>query len=65
MENESTSYIILVNDLIPLQENDTCPICLEKYKKKELLKKLPCFHIFHRSCLKKIKICPLCRKFFK
>ncbi|KAF7274843.1 hypothetical protein GWI33_012490 [Rhynchophorus ferrugineus] len=43
----------------------TCVICLDDFKERETIKKLPCHHSFHISCIDhwlKIKItCPLCR----
>jgi hypothetical protein len=45
---------------------EDCLICLEKYKEKELYRKLPnCKHYFHKKCidkwLKSNAICPICR----
>lgn len=59
------SFIIIVKN--PLNFTDICAICLEKYEKNELLKKLGCNHVFHKKCVGKIgkKYCPLCRKIFK
>lgn len=45
---------------------DECPICLEKYKKKDKVVDLNCGHIFHKSCIKlwikKNNSCPHCRR---
>lgn len=40
-----------------------CSICLESLDLTQQ-KQLPCGHIFHSECLKKIikKVCPLCRR---
>ena len=42
-----------------------CAICLSKFRKKSLLRKLVCGHYFHWKCsgrwLRKIQKCPLCR----
>jgi hypothetical protein len=67
MDNGGISFIIIVKNP-GCFEDDTCVICLEKYQKNELLKKLACAHIFHKRCIGKInkkKHCPLCRKIFK
>ena len=46
-------------------ENKICLICLEEYANNDIIKKLPCNHIFHSECLKiwlSIKpSCPTCR----
>ncbi|KAL4464074.1 hypothetical protein ABPG74_006011 [Tetrahymena malaccensis] len=45
--------------------SQTCSICYNGFEKDEIIKKLPCKHIFHLSCikpwLKKQKTCPNCR----
>ncbi|EAS07451.3 RING-H2 zinc finger protein (macronuclear) [Tetrahymena thermophila SB210] len=45
--------------------SQTCSICYNGFEKNEIIKKLPCKHIFHLSCikpwLKKQKTCPNCR----
>lgn len=45
--------------------DDKCSICLEKYKEKEILRKLSCEHIFHYKCIDKWLEnqykCPICR----
>lgn len=42
-----------------------CNICLEDYMDGEVLRKLPCRHIYHRDCVdtwfKRRSICPTCR----
>lgn len=42
-----------------------CMICLTDYSIGEMVKTLPCFHMFHPECidtwLEKSKLCPLCR----
>ena len=46
-------------------ENKMCLICLEEYKNNDIIKKLPCNHIFHSECLKiwlsHKTTCPICR----
>jgi hypothetical protein len=49
-----------------LLNNESCFICFEKYKEKELKRKLPnCNHFFHKKCidkwLKNKSTCPHCR----
>ncbi|KAJ5076767.1 hypothetical protein M0811_00084 [Anaeramoeba ignava] len=42
-----------------------CCICLDKFNEGDIITTLPCFHIFHSSCieawLKMNKVCPLCK----
>ena len=42
-----------------------CSICLVKYKKSDLIKELPCNHIFHKNCIlkwiEKSNVCPICK----
>jgi len=46
-------------------KDDKCPICLEKYKSSDIIKKLPCKHLYHKSCiyqwLKQSNLCPICK----
>nr|XP_002129362.1 RING finger protein 24 [Ciona intestinalis] len=50
----------------PLEDtkNETCPVCLEDFKKKEVLAICPCHHVFHKKCLCKWlelrPTCPMC-----
>lgn len=43
----------------------SCSICLNDYSDIDIIKILPCYHIFHKSCVDQwidIKnICPLCQ----
>ncbi|XP_077864668.1 LOW QUALITY PROTEIN: RING finger protein 215-like [Saccoglossus kowalevskii] len=45
--------------------DDTCPICLEKYFPKQMIRVLPCFHEYHVKCvdswLIQQRTCPLCK----
>jgi hypothetical protein len=45
--------------------DETCSICMEKYKKNDSVIQLDCDHIFHKSCLKtwlqNHNTCPVCR----
>jgi hypothetical protein len=58
----------LDNEIISQDENDNnCFICLENYKKDDIVTKLPCKHRFHKNCIKtwlckENTRCPVCRK---
>lgn len=58
----------LENETISQDENDNnCFICLENYKKDEIITTLPCKHRFHKDCIKtwlckENTRCPVCRK---
>ena len=48
---------------IPL--NKECYICLQTFKKNNIIRQLPCDHMFCEGCLKpwlqKKSICPICK----
>uniref|UniRef100_H2YRR2 RING-type domain-containing protein n=1 Tax=Ciona savignyi TaxID=51511 RepID=H2YRR2_CIOSA len=50
----------------PLEDtkNETCPVCLEDFKNKDVLAICPCHHVFHKKCLCKWlelrPTCPMC-----
>jgi hypothetical protein len=50
-----------------LKDEDMCCICIQKFKIKEKVRKLPCKHNFHKKCIdkwynKKDDLsCPICR----
>ena len=50
-------------------QEDTCAICMEKFKKTQNIYRLPCEHIFHVRCLNKElknrQKCPMCRNVLK
>tara|TARA_Y100001958_G_C21247511_1_gene578931 strand:- start:5061 stop:5441 length:381 start_codon:yes stop_codon:yes gene_type:complete len=59
---------LLVNNLpVLIIENDiddSCSICLEKYKLNDMINRLNCNHIYHKECLDnwiQNNNCPLCR----
>jgi hypothetical protein len=47
------------------EENKRCTICLEDFINNDKVIFLPCFHIYHKSCIFKWMIkdatCPLCK----
>eukprot|EP00177_Eucheuma_denticulatum_P000951 GFKZ01001730.1.p1 GENE.GFKZ01001730.1~~GFKZ01001730.1.p1 ORF type:complete len:506 (+),score=56.75 GFKZ01001730.1:323-1840(+) len=47
-------------------EVDKCAICLGEFEDGEMVKTLPCYHLFHTECvdrwLKVNKVCPFCKK---
>lgn len=49
--------------------DDTCPICLEKFKDEENVAVLECGHLYHPNCIKKWgkqkPSCPMCKKEIK
>jgi len=57
---EITSYS---PDLFDGQET-SCAVCLSEFEWDDILRRLPCGHNFHRTCidkwLKRNKVCPLC-----
>ena len=48
-----------------LGEHVDCAICQDEYKEDELVKQLPCHHLFHPACIENwLKVngtCPVCR----
>lgn len=49
-----------------MTSNDTCPICLDEYESADMLRILPCSHIYHPQCidewlLVKSASCPMCK----
>lgn len=47
------------------EEADFCPVCLELYKPREVIRILPCRHEFHKHCvdpwLVDHRTCPMCK----
>lgn len=47
------------------ESKSSCSVCLEKYKKNQIIMILPCNHKFHYKCMKpwfkNSVFCPLCR----
>lgn len=46
-------------------EAENCAVCIENYKPKDVVRILPCKHIFHRLCidpwLLEHRTCPMCK----
>ena len=52
--------------------NDTCALCLDDYERGDIVRVLPCRHIFHRECVDQMflaprqrgraRACPICRQ---
>lgn len=47
--------------------DEPCNICMENYQNNDILKKLPCAHLFHKQCISKWLVdekttCPICRQ---
>ncbi|KAJ8298476.1 hypothetical protein KUTeg_025007 [Tegillarca granosa] len=44
---------------------DQCAVCIEGYKPSDVIRSLPCRHIFHKSCvdpwLLEMRSCPMCK----
>lgn len=50
----------------PVSLNETCPICLDEFPSQELVRELPCYHLYHPDCidewlLQKMANCPMCK----
>lgn len=47
-------------------EGESCTICLDEIKKNEIIRTLPCSHIFHKVCIdkwfEKKQVCPNCNQ---
>lgn len=77
--NPTTTTEILLAQLPPTvyvhQEGSAaastpCPICLADYKDQDAVRRLPCLHVFHATCLeswvdaRRAVVCPVCRTSF-
>lgn len=51
---------------VPAASNTSCVICLEDFREGEMVKRLPCGHTFHGSCVRRWLlrngVCPVCRR---
>uniref|UniRef100_A0A8D0DS41 E3 ubiquitin-protein ligase RNF181 n=1 Tax=Salvator merianae TaxID=96440 RepID=A0A8D0DS41_SALMN len=49
----------------PSRAHLKCPVCLLEFEEDEVVREMPCRHLFHRDCilpwLGKTNSCPLCR----
>jgi hypothetical protein len=56
--------IIFSHELHNGSQETSCAVCLSEFDDDDVLRRLPCGHNFHRSCidkwLKRNKVCPLC-----
>lgn len=46
-------------------ENNVCAVCIESYKDSDVVRELPCSHIFHKQCIDhwliEKRVCPMCK----
>jgi len=71
--NNTPNYTIIQNKIIKIKENkyileeseEICSICLETYKKNDIMNILKCGHKYHDKCIdgwiETSHNCPLCR----
>lgn len=63
--DNSLEPLLLKKETITLNQNETCTICLETFKKNDIISILNCNHRYHHDCIKrwteKERTCPLCR----
>lgn len=54
-----------VKTLRSADPEDQCAVCIEYYKTSEVVRTLPCHHVFHKSCidpwLLEQRSCPMCK----
>lgn len=66
-QSGSEEYCELCSLLQCTYKENTCPICMDDSKTTTVWRKLPCHHLFHHSCIKKVVneeqclTCPICR----
>lgn len=57
--------VFVVDPDTPELEVEKCTICFENLKDQEVVKELPCSHLFHPECVKtwllRNKKCPVCK----
>ena len=66
IQNIKKSDQILKIDFAPFNgNNQDCPICMEKFKKDDMVTDIKCKHLFHKDCImewgKYKNECPNCR----
>ncbi|CAD8146834.1 unnamed protein product [Paramecium pentaurelia] len=68
LKREILNEYMPIKKAIPEIMNEECCVCLNAYKKDELVRESICHHIFHDQCLsewtKKNTSCPVCRQEF-
>ena len=66
-QNKSVNLQVLTRDtnICSAPDNGACSICQEDWDEKEVVRKLPCNHVFHVMCIDrwftKNNVCPVCR----
>lgn len=59
------SIVILFSELVGIELDKDCGICLQEYDPNDKVRKLKCNHYFHDGCITEWlitnKVCPLCR----
>lgn len=64
-EGENRNKDVINYKYIEGEVTESCSICFEDFKNKEMIGSVPCSHKFHKFCLDKWlkvnNICPLCR----
>ena len=64
LKTKTNTFYININNCNELYKN--CCICITKFENQELVRILPCFHIFHITCIDKWfefnNYCPLCKE---
>lgn len=67
LDSCSTTMVLTERSLPkPGSTNTNCTICLTEFAAGDEARILPCFHMYHRSCIdewvKKAAVCPVCRE---
>uniref|UniRef100_T1J3Y4 RING-type E3 ubiquitin transferase n=1 Tax=Strigamia maritima TaxID=126957 RepID=T1J3Y4_STRMM len=56
---------IKAGDQETVGDNECCAVCIEPYKPSDVVRTLPCKHVFHKSCvdpwLLEQRTCPMCK----
>lgn len=66
IHTHSPQLLIIHNQLLSISELDSdCPVCIDPYRQGDIVRMLPCRHIFHKSCvdpwLLEHRTCPMCK----
>ena len=66
---EDLEEIEMTNEILNKNRGKNCCICLDEYVVGEKISYLPCFHLFHFTCIKEwvknSNVCPLCKEQIK